>query len=66
MNLKVFNFQIFKITSIYIYSFLLYKYIDPLCPVFKLSYILNKAEPDKEEKYLMLVKGALVQIEVNT
>jgi hypothetical protein len=44
---------------------LFYKYIDPLCPVFKLSYILNEAEPDKEEKYLMLVKGALVQIEVN-
>jgi hypothetical protein len=30
--------------------------VDPYCPIFKVNYILSKAEPDPYEKYMMLSK----------
>lgn len=38
---------------------------EPLCPVFNLEYILAKVEPDKFERYQMLFKGSVIEININ-
>ena len=38
------------------FMFNMYFNLDPFCPVFKLDYILNKAESDKKERLQMLIK----------
>ena len=35
---------------------------DRLCPVFRVSYILSKAETNETERYLMLLKGGVILI----
>ena len=37
---------------------------DPLCPVFQLGYILARAETNETERFLMLLKGGVIQVEV--
>lgn len=37
---------------------------DPYCPVFLLDDVLTQAEPDAEDRYQMLVKGAVILIEI--
>lgn len=51
-----------NITNQYISKCNYEDYKDPYCPVFKVDYILNKAEPDIDEKYQMLLKGGVIQI----
>ncbi len=41
------------------------KYSDPYCPVFKLEDILEEAEPNSNERELMMEKGGVVQIEID-
>lgn len=39
-----------------------YYYTDPYCPVFKVGYILEKAEKNETERYLMLLKAIMRNI----
>lgn len=49
-----------NITNKYISQCLYEETKDPFCPVFKLGFILDNAEQDEQEKYLMLSKVLLI------
>ncbi|CAF1057371.1 unnamed protein product [Brachionus calyciflorus] len=53
-----------NITNTYISRCTYHDLKDPYCPVFQVGYILDKAEPNQTEKYLMLIKGGVVIIEI--
>ena len=39
--------------------------VDQFCPVFQLNYMLSKAETNETERYLMLLKGGVILIEIS-
>ncbi|CAF0949069.1 unnamed protein product [Brachionus calyciflorus] len=52
------------ITNQYISKCKYHNINDPYCPVFQVDYILSMAEPDKKQKYQMLIKGGVVVIDI--
>jgi len=51
MNLKKINTFLFTINKFIV--------LDPYCPVFLVNYVLTKAEPDREDRYKMLINVSL-------
>ena len=44
---------------------ILFFHLDPYCPVLKIGYILAKAEKNETERYLMLLKGGVILIDIS-
>ncbi|CAF0928545.1 unnamed protein product [Brachionus calyciflorus] len=51
-------------TNSYLQTCTYHEEYDPHCPIFQLNYILSLAEPDIKEKYLMMIKGGVILIEI--
>lgn len=53
-----------KHTNKYLQTCTYHREQDPYCPIFQLNYILSLAEPDEKEKYIMMIRGGVVLIEI--
>jgi hypothetical protein len=54
-----------NITNLYLTNCTYHEIHDPHCPIFKLDYILKRAEPNLNERNEMLKKGGVIEIDIS-